>query len=849
MKRLANLGVVTLLILSLLVMTSGTAAVESAGTEDGQDEQVKANTESVQSLASAVQDDAAMELVAENEYLALYFNEETTEIAVLHKKQGTTWYSNPVDREQDQRAAGYNKSILGSQLLLQYSDPSGKPQQYDNFNQSIQNRQFDVVQLDDGIQITYTVGMKTKGLDEIPPFISEERFQSLILDKIEDEAKRNDLEKRFKYNEEKKGYERRDGALKGIGLSRVLELFAEIGYDEKERDIDWAASGDAELNQQAEFVLPLTYRLEKDQLVVNVSTEQIESQSFHLQKLSVLPFFGAAGEKHNGYMVVPDGSGSLIHLNNGKLDAAPYITPLYGKDAARVAPLNLLHSSAARLPVFGMKQEDRGFVAMIENGDAIGNIEADISGRTNSYNYVYSSYGISASEQLTLSGNWSSQTVPRFQQQPYQGGITIRYGFLQGEAASYSGMAAYYRNELIDRYDLSKLKEAEETPFYLELIGGITKKKFFLGIPYDSYEALTTFEEAQEILRQLAERGVRSIKLRYTGWFNGGVSHRIPSSASVDGELGGRKELAKLIQYASEQGIEVYPDAGFMQVYRDSWAFRPKKDGSRYMTGKVAKVYPYQAANYMEDKGERPSYVLSPSKLSNVVGGFLKDYEKLQLGQLSLKDLGDELNSDYNEKRLITREEAKQIAEEQLSKLDAAVDKLMIQGGNAYSLPYAESVVFAPLTNSAFNLTDDAIPFYEIVLHGFIDYAGSPLNMEDDQGIQIHILKALETGANLNYTWFYAKSSAVKDTAYNDLYASNYADWIDEAEAAYKEVNAVLRQVRTRTIVDHAKLDHGVYATTYEGGTQVIVNYNDYRVNADGEWIEAMGYRLRGDRS
>lgn len=845
MKRKSKLSVITVMLLSLIVVTSGTV-VESAGTKAVQTEAVKEESAAALTAAS---DHASMELVAENESLALYFDEETTEIAVKNKKQGTTWYSNPMNREQDSKASGYNRTILGSQLLIQYSDSSGKPQQYDNFNQSIQNKQYEIQKLDDGIQITYTVGEKTKGIDEIPQFISGERFQTLILDKIEDEGKRKDLEKRFKYDEEKKVYERRDTALKGIGLSRVLELFAEIGYDEKERNIDREAFSGGAISKQAEFVLPLTYRLEKDQLVVNVSTKQIESNNFHLQKLSVLPFFGAAGVERNGYMFVPDGSGSLINLNNGKLDAAPYVTPLYGMDSTRITPSKPLQNAVARLPVFGMKQDNEGFVAIIENGDAIGNVEADISGRTNSYNYVFSSYGLSASEQLTLSGNWNSQTVPRFQQQSYQGDITIRYGFLQGEDATYSGMASYYQNYLLEKYNLTKLQEEEETPFYLELIGGITKKKFFLGVPYESYEALTTFEDAQVILQQLKDKGFHHIKLRYTGWFNGGVSHTIPSSASVDGKLGGRHDFANLLNYASNYGIDVYPDAGFMQVYRDSWAFRPKKDGARYITGKVAQIYPFYAANYMEDKDKTPAYVLSPSELSGVVDRFLKDYEKYDIAQLSLRDLGNELNSDFNEKRLITREEAKQLAQDQLSKIDESVSSLMINGGNAYSLPFAENVINAPLANSAYNLTDEAIPFYEIVLHGYIDYAGSALNMADDQAIQAHILKALETGSNLNYSWFYAKPSAVKDTAYNYLYAANYANWIDEAEAAYKEVDAVLREVRTKTIIDHTRLEKGVFATTYEGGTQVIVNYNDYSVNADGDLIEAMGYRMRGDQS
>jgi hypothetical protein len=830
---------------SLMLMTSGTVFVESAGTEQEQPESVKKEQGDAPTEAS---DDVTMELVAENEALALYFDAETTEIAVKNKKQGTTWYSNPKDREQDGKASGTNKSMLGSQLLIGYSDSSGKPQQYDNFNQSIQYKQFEIQKLEDGIQITYTVGEKTQGVDQIPKYISAERFHTQILDKIEDEKKRKDLEKRFKYVEEKKAYERRDAALKGIALPRTLEVLSEIGYDENERNIDREAFSDGALSKQAQFVLPLTYRLEKDQLVVNVSTEHIDSNEFHVQKLSVLPFFGAAGVNRNGYMFVPDGSGSLINLNNGKLDAAPYLTTLYGADSSRKNEFKPVNNSVARLPVFGLMQGNEAFVAVIENGDAIGNIEADISGRTNSYNYVFSSYGLSASEQLTLSGNWNSQTVPRFQQQSYNGDITIRYGFLQGEDANYTGMASYYQNYLVEKHNLAKLQEEKETPFYLELIGGITKKKFFLGIPYNSYESLTTFEEAQAILQQLKVKGINNIKLRYIGWFNGGTSHTIPSSASVDSKLGGKQDFKKLLGYASNNGIDVYPDAAFMQVFRDSLGFSPKKDGARHITGQVVHVYPYYAASYLEDKDKAPAYVLSPSKLSGVVDRFLKDYRKLAVSGLSLRDLGNEINSDFNEKRLITREESKQLAQEQLSKIDESVSRLLINGGNAYSLPFAESVINAPLTNSAFNLTDEAIPFYEIALHGYIEYAGSALNMADDQAIQAHILKALEIGSNLNYSWFYANPSAVKDTEYNYLYASNFVNWIDEAEAAYEEVNAVLRQVRTKAIIDHKKLGKGVFATTYEGGTQVIVNYNNYSVNAEGDLIEAMGYRMRGDR-
>jgi hypothetical protein len=210
--------------------------------------------------------------------------------------------------------------------------------------------------------------------------------------------------------------------------------------------------------------------------------------------------------------------------------------------------------------------------------------------------------------------------------------------------------------------------------------------------------------------------------------------------------------------------------------------------------------------------------------------------------------MGEELNSDFNTKHVITREDSKRVVQEQLAKL-ADSSKLMISGGNAYALPYVDSVVNVPLSNSGFNITDREVPFYEIALHGYIDYAGQALNMSDEQTMHHHVLKALETGSNLNFTWFYANSSSVKETEFDYLFSANYRNWIDEAKSAYKEVNAVLSKVRTQPIINHSMLEKGVYQTTYEDGTTVIVNYNDYAIKVKGDAVESMGYLIGGERN
>ena len=75
-------------------------------------------------------------------------------------------------------------------------------------------------------------------------------------------------------------------------------------------------------------------------------------------------------------------------------------------------------------------------------------------------------------------------------------------------------------------------------PFYLQLVGSIYKKKHLAGIPYRALEPLTTFEQAQSILTEMGKRGIHDIKLKYSGWFNKGLAHEVPSSVSVDQQVG-----------------------------------------------------------------------------------------------------------------------------------------------------------------------------------------------------------------------------------------------------------------------------------------------------------------------
>ncbi|OXS61232.1 hypothetical protein B1A99_06880 [Cohnella sp. CIP 111063] len=796
--------------------------------------------------SSAAATPAGMRMIAANGELELLLNDKTTEVAVREKRSGRLWSSNPPDREEDPIAASVNKAELASQLIVSYYNDRGHESFINNVSESVAKGQFEIVPTANGVRVVYEIGSSDKGLGAIPKAVGKTRFEERILGQIEDDSVRSRLRSRFFFNEAKNQYERKE--MQDYIVKDVVAILESIGYTPEEAKLDNESAGAAEErgNLAPRFVVPIDYELEGGNLVVRIDTALLEdTEAFPLHKLQLLPFFGAAGMREEGYMFVPDGSGALIALNDTNKGARAYEAPLYGEDQTPLASelVQAQYTQLSRLPVFGMKQGDHAMFAIIEQGDAMASILADTSGKLNGYNRVGASFRIKNMEPVEFRAGSVTRQIPKYSQ-TYDGGIAVRYGFLAGESADYVGMAHYYRNYLVERYGLTRVQKTSDTPFVLELIGSIPVRQTFLGIPYKAVEPVTTFGQAMDLLDALQARGIYQIRLKYSGWFNKGYYHSLPDTVKPDSALGGRKGFADLIAYVRERNIELYPDAAFQRVYVNGKGFRASRDAARFLNRKSARSYSRDIVTTNPDSSSH--YLLSPRKLTDVVSGFLDDYAPFRAGGVSLRDLGEDLNSDVTPRDTLNRQEAVGIVTDVLREIEDSVGRILVNGGNAYAIPYAGTIANAPLESSKFNIASEEVPFYSIVLRGYADLAGAPINHGRDQDPRSALLKMLETGSFAFYQWFYEQPTVIRDTRLNHLYSSHYGNWLEEAVGLYKEANAVLSQVQGQTIAGHRKLADGVYETTYEKGLKIIVNYNKAAVTAQGTAIEARGYRVIG---
>ncbi len=225
---------------------------------------------------------------------------------------------------------------------------------------------------------------------------------------------------------------------------------------------------------------------------------------------------------------------------------------------------------------------------------------------------------------------------------------------------------------------------------------------------------------------------------------------------------------------------------------------------------------------------------------------YTKKMKNVGVAGVSLRDLGDCLQSDKKRTEIIDRNQAMYIVEAQLEKIDGLGKNVMISGGNDYALAYAQDVINAPISHNDYFLVDEEVPFYEMLLHGSIDYTGNAINLSDTYDKTDIVLRLVEYGASPHFTFTWEDSSKMKYSGLNRYYATTYKNWKDDATVIYGEVNEALKHVSGQTITSHEILENGVRKVTYSNGITYYINTSGKEQQADGIVIPARSYEMEG---
>lgn len=793
-----------------------------------------------------------MVLVCENENLKLYTNTQTAEVAVYDKRNGKTVYSNPQNADADSVANGTHKNYLKSQLVIDYFNSSRTQSTYDSYSMAVESGQVKAENMENGIRYVYEIGDTKSPTGIVPVYITRERLDSFVA-KLDDKQARQLTGKYVESSIGEDWLELMEGAKKGNAtLRKMAEALEAAGYTQEDYEADMAASG-AEGAVNISFKLALEYRLDKDSLVVTLPTDSIEERGGgFIYRVQMLRYMGAGDKNEKGYMLVPNGSGSLIYFNNGKTTTEDYSQFVYGLDPLAMDYTVLDIGENIRMALFGISRPDSGILATIEDGQSLSSISASVAGKVNDYNFIYPTFYLRGSDKLSMFGSTGNEAdLPVLETNYYKADCKVRYTFLTEENASYSGMANYYRNRLMEEGKLALNGENGDIPFYYDVIGGAKLTDYFLGVQYLTVEPMTTFEEAGKIYDDLAAGGITNQVMNFQGWCNGGYYHDVADKVKVTRKLGGKRDLESLSEKVTEGGSRFYADVAFQKVSFISDRYKYNFETSRYYGGGYIAAFGQlnpttlrqtSGLGYVETKYD----LISPKFLVRYVDKFTKKMDAVDIAGISLRDLGDTLQSDKKRTEIIDRNQAMYIVEAQLAKIDALEKNVMISGGNDYSLAYAEDIINAPISHNEYFLLDEEVPFYEMLIHGSIDYTGYAINLSDTYDKTDIVLRLVEYGASPHFTFTWEESSKMKYSGLNRYYATTYENWKEDAFTIYGEVNEALKYVSGQTITAHEILDNGVKKVTYSNGITYYINTSGEEQQAGGMVIPARSYEMEG---
>ncbi len=547
----------------------------------------------------------------------------------------------------------------------------------------------------------------------------------------------------------------------------------------------------------------------------------VESSSLcGLVSVTPLPYFGCATNAEDGYVFYPDGSGAISYFDVQHPEyASTFTQSVYSNYISDIATYlgwtdeddEDSHETftSVMMPVFGVKKGNAAFVGIIAEGDADASIYYAPYSTSTYMNSVNASFYMRITTQNTSSeGTVSTYIDSELVEQDRR----MRYKFLFGDDADYSGMAVKYREHL-EEFGLinkSALMDSESIPLFLSLyMGNLSSNKSATT----SYAELTTYQQAQEILSDLKSKGVGTINTYLSGWSSAGYYDEFPDNKlKAESKLGGEDDLIALSEYAAQNNVNLSLEGQYIFGDEDYMTYNQKDIGTTKNYGNFT----------ISTWG---MYMFNPNVVFNAVLSAANKYSNYSVSGMMFMYEGSLVYDDYNSNASdrYSRKLTQRTFIELAKRLKNEGKTVSFEYPNIYMAQVADWFASVPSESNNLLITDESVPFMQIVLHGYIPYTGNAYNNMYD--IDEQTLKYIEYG----YLPFYVVTNDTPDITVNGtefLTSSTYAEWSEDIVSTVEEYNNNFSDIWKYKITNHETLSNGLVCVTYENGIKVLINYS-----------------------
>jgi len=567
------------------------------------------------------------------------------------------------------------------------------------------------------------------------------------------------------------------------------------------------------------ITVPIKVTLSDEGFKVEILTDDIKEESeYKIISISLLNGFGAGEYDAEGYMVVPDGSGAVIEFSNGKHSYPSLQIPIYGKDPS----VNEIEKDfkKASMPIFGLKNGDTAFLAIIERGDAHSVVNANIAGSMEFYNNIYSRFVIRDSSTVSVSDTnvgYSNKNFIIFDETKQTlDNICVNYCVLEGEKANYTGMAKTYGSFLAKE---SKINENENKDIlFLDFQCTVGVQQDIFGIKNQKTVSTAKFDDIKDFINKFDKS---KINLMIDGWNKTDINDDIHKNSHAVNVIGGDDGLKKLSKCLVSKDIDLFAAIDITHIKPSS------KNAARFINKKAMSIYPIKRNTLKNDLEGIKQNLISPKLFDKSIDKISNSWLDKKIG-LSLSNSTEFLYSDFGN-NYSKRQQSEEYYKNSYSKVASNGISMASYEPNAYEIPYITTAFNLGGKFNNYDVTDYQIPFYQLAVSELIDYSYEPINLSSNKTRAF--MKSLEYGSGILYSLITENADIISESNCPELYCCDAEFLYDDIVAKYQSALDFYSKVG-HTFVAHSRIDKDIYLSTYEKG-KAVFNYSgqDYLWN------------------
>lgn len=597
----------------------------------------------------------------------------------------------------------------------------------------------------------------------------------------------------------------------------------------------------------AEVTVPVYFELEENGIRVTVKAKEIvESGKTKLISVSLAPYLCSAENKQDksSYLMIPTGSGALMYTDDEvNKSSRDYSGEVYGIDASRMRLDVTANEEKINCPVFGAKTVDnKAIFAVIESGAESARIDASAGSMRYGYSNAYATFYVRGYDEIEqIIGSWRSDAMALAESWSKTAEYSVCYYPLSGDDANYSGMARFYRDYLKEKGLLEKSK-LEQKNLQLEIVGGALTKKFFLGVPYETVAPLTTLAQAQDIIKEIAERNDNNLNVCLSGYGSTGKDiGKIGGGFGFSPELGNSKKHAEIEKYCKTNGINLFTDYELIYFNKSGNGFTELFDTAKTANLQKASLSPLRINIRMPNENANKVSMLKRSLLEDAVSRLIDNSDGFE--GVGLGSLAQTAYSDYSDESTYMKDGTEEQVAGLVNQLKKSGKSVLLRAANAYCAGLGDALCDIALDNGGYNAFDQSVPFYQMVYAGNVPMYTTPLNFASDK--KLTLLKAIESGVSPNWCVIKSHNSNVNSENGEFYFSMEYDILKDEVLSISKETKEYYSKISNTVISQHELLAHGISKTVFENGVTVYVNHTVNEVTTQGNTIEAMSYIIK----